>query len=62
MLTARTSEMDKVRGLEIGADDYIEKPFSPRELVARINVILRRLNNSQEEKKIIENIIKIKNI
>lgn len=43
MLTARTSEMDKIIGLEIWADDYIPKPFSPRELLARINVILRRV-------------------
>jgi len=62
MLTARTSEIDKIRGLEIGADDYVEKPFSPRELVARINVILRRLNNSNEKNNIDENIIKINNI
>jgi len=45
MLTARTSEMDKIIGLEIWADDYIPKPFSPRELLARINVILRRVPN-----------------
>lgn len=43
MLTARTEEADKVAGLEIGADDYITKPFSPRELIARINAVLRRL-------------------
>ena len=43
MLTARTQETDKVAGLEIGADDYITKPSSPRELVARINAALRRL-------------------
>ncbi len=43
MLTARTSEMDKIAWLEIGADDYIPKPFSPRELLARIHVILRRV-------------------
>ncbi len=42
MLTARTEEEDKVRGLESGADDYITKPFSTRELLARINAILRR--------------------
>ncbi|MBZ6378770.1 phosphate regulon transcriptional regulator PhoB [Pacificimonas aurantium] len=43
MLTARTEEADRIRGLETGADDYITKPFSPRELVARINAVLRRL-------------------
>lgn len=45
-LTARSDEIDRVVGLEIGADDYITKPFSPRELVARIRVILRRINPS----------------
>ena len=44
MLTARGSEMDKVLGLEIGADDYMTKPFSIRELIARIKVVLRRSN------------------
>ena len=43
MLTARGQEEDKVRGLETGADDYITKPFSPRELVARIEAVLRRI-------------------
>ena len=42
MLTARTDEMDKVIGLTVGADDYLTKPFSPRELVARVKAILRR--------------------
>lgn len=42
MLTARTQEEDKVRGLDTGADDYITKPFSPRELIARIKALLRR--------------------
>jgi DNA-binding response OmpR family regulator len=42
MLTARTSEDDRVRGLEAGADDYVPKPFSPREVVARVQAVLRR--------------------
>jgi two-component system, OmpR family, phosphate regulon response regulator PhoB len=42
MLTARTDEQDKIHGLESGADDYITKPFSPRELMARIRAVLRR--------------------
>ena len=43
MLTARAEESDRVRGLETGADDYVTKPFSPRELVARVRALLRRL-------------------
>jgi len=43
MLTVRNSEEDKVRGLDLGADDYITKPFSPRELVSRVRAILRRM-------------------
>jgi two-component system alkaline phosphatase synthesis response regulator PhoP len=46
MLTARDSETDKVLGLELGADDYLTKPFSPRELVARIRAVLRRHERS----------------
>ena len=42
MLTARDSETDKIVGLELGADDYLTKPFSPRELVARVRAVLRR--------------------
>lgn len=50
LLTARGEEEDKVRGLEIGADDYVTKPFSPKELIARIKAVLRRSgNNSQEQ-------------
>ena len=44
MLTARGEDMDRIAGLELGADDYLAKPFNPRELVARIRAILRRLN------------------
>lgn len=42
MLTAKTSEGDRIRGLQSGADDYVTKPFSPKELVARVNAVLRR--------------------
>lgn len=48
MLTARDDELDRVLGLEIGADDYVTKPFSPRELVARIRAILRRVEREVE--------------
>ncbi|GGA65966.1 phosphate regulon transcriptional regulator PhoB [Neiella sp. HB171785] len=44
MLTARGEEEDKIRGLEVGADDYVTKPFSPRELMARIKAVIRRVN------------------
>jgi DNA-binding response OmpR family regulator len=44
MLTARDAEIDRVLGLELGADDYVTKPFSPRELVARVRAILRRVD------------------
>ena len=51
MLTARTHEQDKVLGLEYGADDYISKPFSPTELVARIRSLIRRLTSSHIDEK-----------
>ncbi len=49
MLTARAAEADRVVGLELGADDYVTKPFSPRELVARVNAVLRRTWGPQGE-------------
>ncbi|WP_262967127.1 phosphate regulon transcriptional regulator PhoB [Methylobacter psychrophilus] len=53
LLTARGEEEDKVRGLEIGADDYMTKPFSPKELVARIRAVLRRSGKIQGQAQII---------
>ncbi|MBN1859237.1 response regulator transcription factor [Candidatus Bipolaricaulota bacterium] len=54
MLTAKAAEADRVVGLELGADDYVVKPFSPRELVARIRAVLRRLDGAgAEEEKIV---------
>ena len=50
MLTAKTTEGDKLTGLELGADDYVTKPFSPRELAARIKVVLRRTANESLER------------
>jgi DNA-binding response OmpR family regulator len=50
MLTARDSEVDRVLGLEMGADDYVTKPFSPRELVARVKAILRRSDGATSER------------
>lgn len=57
MLSAKSQEMDKVNGLMLGADDYVTKPFSPSELVARVDAILRRVSlakGSQEEPKVLK--------
>lgn len=51
MLTARGDEVDRIVGLEMGADDYLPKPFNPRELLARINAVLRRHEHSPEAEK-----------
>ncbi len=49
ILTARGEEQDKIRGLEVGADDYVTKPFSPRELIARIKAVMRRVSTHSEK-------------
>lgn len=60
MLTAKTDETDKIYGLEIGADDYITKPFSPKELLARMKVLLRRIDQGiSSEKSLVNGEIKI---
>jgi len=53
MLTARADEADKLVGLELGADDYVTKPFSPRELVARVRAVLRRAHGAEAEAEIL---------
>jgi two-component system alkaline phosphatase synthesis response regulator PhoP len=54
VLTARDTELDKLLGLELGADDYVTKPFSPRELVARVRAVLRRSERAVEPREHIE--------
>lgn len=55
MLTARGDDIDRILGLEIGADDYLPKPFNPRELIARIKAILRRLDDRPAEHDLLTN-------
>ena len=49
MVTAKSEEDERIRGLELGADDYVTKPFSPRELVSRVRAVLRRTEMSQRK-------------
>jgi len=53
MLTARDEDTDKIVGLELGADDYVTKPFNPRELVARVRAVLRRAESPQEKRRMV---------
>ncbi|MGD1033345.1 MAG: response regulator transcription factor [Candidatus Dormibacteria bacterium] len=53
MLTARTEESDRVAGLELGADDYVTKPFSAREMVARVRAVLRRTSGARSEEEVV---------
>ncbi|CAD2072559.1 DNA-binding response regulator [Phocicoccus schoeneichii] len=62
MLTAKDDELDKIIGLEIGADDYMTKPFSPREVVARIKAILRRVELESNSKTETTDVIKVGDI
>jgi two-component system alkaline phosphatase synthesis response regulator PhoP len=53
MLTARVEEMDRIMGLKMGADDYVTKPFSPRELVARVEAVLRRIDRAAPKREVL---------
>lgn len=61
LITARGEDYDKIMGLDIGADDYIVKPFSPNEVMARLRAVLRRMSRPEEEKAE-ENIIQVSNL
>ncbi len=59
MLTARAEEVDRIVGLEFGADDYVTKPFSPRELILRIKAIMRRTSDEKTDEKLVAGVISI---
>lgn len=62
MLTARSEEVDRVIGLELGADDYVVKPFSPREVVARVRAVLRRAANPHTGDAELDRVMHVKNL
>ena len=62
MLTARGDDMERIVGLEIGADDYLPKPFNPRELVARIRAILRRVSETEENQTVSAEKIQVEDV
>jgi len=59
LLTARGEDVDRIVGLEIGADDYLPKPFNPRELVARIRAVLRRTNSADKSTADIPDVVRV---
>lgn len=61
LITARGEDFDKIMGLDIGADDYIVKPFSPREVMARVRAVLRRMSNTNKESTS-DNVISVDNL
>ena len=62
LITARGEDFDKIMGLDIGADDYIVKPFSPREVMARIRAVMRRMTKTSSNESVSENIINVGNL
>lgn len=62
LITARGEDFDKIMGLDIGADDYIVKPFSPREVMARVRAVMRRMAKDSKDGTLSENLIKIGNM
>ncbi len=62
MLTARSDEVDRIVGLELGADDYVVKPFSPREVVARVRAVLRRISTSSGEAPTDEGVVRVRDL